>query len=131
MTTLIVYASTAGNTKAVAEYMASKIPESTCVEVSKVTDIDPSTYDRIIIGSRVHAGSISKDIVTFIEGNKQIIADRDPAIFLCCMFNEDKGDRQLADIKEKVGISKGVYFIGGKKIVKAGGAEIDAFLETL
>ncbi len=131
MTTFIVYSSTTGNTKAVSEYMASKIPESTCLNISEAMDVDISAFDRIVLGTRVHADSPSKDIVSFIERNRDAMSDKKTAYFLCCMFGGEKGDDQCKRIGEKLGISNGTYFVGGKKLIKTGGSKIDEFIDTL
>ncbi len=130
MTTLIVYSSTAGNTKTVAEYIASKISDSECMSIKNVSNIDVSSYEKIIIGSRIHAGSVSGDIVSFINTNKDKLEGK-TSYFLCCVFSGEKGDKQCASICEKLGILSAAYFVGGKKQVSENTEKIDKFIASI
>ncbi|MGN1044516.1 MAG: flavodoxin domain-containing protein [Candidatus Methanomethylophilaceae archaeon] len=125
MKALILYSSTTGNTKAVAQYMANKTG-GTAADV-KDAPADISGYDTVILGSRVHAAGISKNIVKFAEERKDELAQKNVAFYLCCMFTDEKADAQVKTASEKLGISKGTYFVGGKKLAEDG-KQIDEFL---
>ncbi len=130
MTTLIVYASSSGNTKAVAEYIASKT-EGKAVEVSAASSIDLSSYDTIVIGGRVWAGNIPKGLVEFVDKNKDVISQKKSAFYVCCAYNDDKGQQQCDKLAASVGISNHAFFNKGKKLVKENPAQIDSFIASL
>lgn len=128
MKTLILYSSTTGNTKAVAQYMANKTG-GTAVDAKKAP-ADISGYDTVILGSRVHAAGISKHIVRFATERKDELAQKNVAFYLCCMFTDEKADEQVRATAKKLGISKGTYFVGGKKLAEDG-KQIDEFLSGI
>ena len=129
MSTIIVYASTGGNTKAVAEYIASKTGGE-AVSVSDADSKDLSSYDTVIIGGRVWAGGIPKELVSYVQKNKDVISQKKSAFFVCCMYNDDKGQKQCDALASEVGISNHVFFNKGKKLVKENPKPIDDFIAT-
>lgn len=130
MSTIIVYASTAGNTKAVAEYIAKKTGGK-AVDVSAAGGEDLASYDTIVIGGRVHAGKLPKELVAFVDKNKDVISQKKSAFFDCCMYNDDKGQKQSDKLASELGIEKHAFFNKGKKLVQNDPAEIDAFIAQL
>ncbi len=128
MTTLVVYASLTGNTRAVAEYIAGRTG-GVAVDIKNApTDLEP--YDTVIFGSRVHAGKTSKPMQRYIGENYGVLKEKKVAFYLCCMFKEEKAEKQLIDATVELGICNGTYFIAGKKAA-ADGAEIDEFIAGL
>lgn len=125
MSTLVVYASLSGNTKAVAEYIADKTG-GTAVNIKNAPS-DLSPYDTVIFGSRVHAGGTSKAIHKYIGENYGVLSQKKTAFFLCCMFTGEKAEKQMADATVEFGITYGKYFVAGKKAVQDG-KEIDEFI---
>ena len=79
MNSLVVYTSTTGNTKAVAEYIAKKT-DGIAVEAGNVADKDLKSYDAIVLGSQIHAGKISKGLQEFICKNSYIDISREEAV---------------------------------------------------
>ena len=127
---VIIYASTAGNTKAAAEYIASKTGGK-AIPVSKAGPGDLSSADRVVFGSRVHAGGISKEIRCFTEVNRPLLSQKRISAFLCCMYDGEKGDAQCKAVSEKLGIECS-YFTSVKKKLKARDtAELDAYIASL
>lgn len=129
MATLIVYASSGGNTKAVAEYIASKT-EGKAVDVSAASSVDLSSFDTIVIGGRVWAGNIPKSLIEFVNKNKDIISQKKSAFYVCCMYNDDKGQQQCDKLAASVGISNHTYFNKAKKLVKENPSQIDNFIAS-
>ena len=125
MTTLILYASLTGNTRAVAEYIAQKTG-GTAVDI-KSAPKDLSSYDTVIFGSRVHAGGTSKPMQKYIGENYDVLLKKRVAFYLCCMFTDEKAKKQLADASVPLGICNGEYFVAGKKLV-SNGEKIDKFI---
>lgn len=128
MSTLVLYASTTGNTRAVADYIAKKTGGS-AVDI-KSAPADLSQYDTVIFGSRIHAGKTSKAMQEYIGVNYDVLKQKKVAFFICCMFKEQKAEKQLADAVVSLGIVNGRYFIAGKKVA-ADGKKIDEFIAGL
>jgi menaquinone-dependent protoporphyrinogen oxidase len=129
MSTIIVYASTGGNTKAVAEYIAKKTGGE-AVSVSDAGSKDLSSYDTIVIGGRVWAGSIPKELVSYVQKNKDVISQKKSAFYVCCMYNDDKGQSQCDSLAASVGIANHTFFNKGKKLVQNDTKPIDDFIAT-
>ena len=127
MKAVVIYSSVSGNTKAVAEYIASKT-NGIAVSIKDVKPIDLEGCDTVIFGSRVHAGSIKKAIVDYVAANKASLEGMKKAFFCCSMYDGEKGEKQVAKAAQALGISTGTYFTKGKKLVTEDPAEIDDFL---
>ncbi len=129
MNAIVVY-SGGSNTTAVAQYIASKTGGK-AVTVQEASGLDLNAYDKVVIGTRVRAGKIPADISDYVSKNKDAIDQKDPAFFLCCMYNDDKGQKQVEGIAAKIGIPKCVFFNKGKKIVKESDNPVDQFIASL
>jgi menaquinone-dependent protoporphyrinogen oxidase len=128
MSTLVLYASLTGNTKAVAEYIAEKT-NGVAMDIKNAPN-DLSKYDTVIFGSRVHAGGVSKPMQKYIGENYDILLQKKVAYYLCCMFTGDKAEKQMVNASVLLGISNGTYFVAGKKLV-TDGKQIDEFIAKL
>ena len=126
MTTAVIYSSKLGATRKVAEYIADKIGAE-AINVKNCTDI--SGYDRIIIGSGVYAGRPSKAIIRFVEANKEKLSAA--SLFVCCMYNDEKGAKQLEKIANDLGIADAIFFDGAKKQIGAEGSKLEEYIKTL
>lgn len=105
----IVYASgITHNTKHVAEYIASKT-DSDLFDL-KAVDPDISAYDKIVIGTGIHAGKTYKQVDAFIEKNRAILDSKKTYLFIMCIYNGVKGKEQLKMISKKLSIPNAVYF---------------------
>jgi menaquinone-dependent protoporphyrinogen oxidase len=129
MSTIIVY-SGGSNTKAVADYIAQKTGGK-AVTTQEASGMDLGAYDKVVIGTRVRAGRIPSDISEYVSKNKSVIDQKSPAFYLCCMYNDDKGQNQVEKIASELGIPKCVFFNKGKKIVKEADNPVDAFIASL
>ncbi|MBO7409722.1 MAG: hypothetical protein J6T68_02165 [Candidatus Methanomethylophilaceae archaeon] len=127
MKCLVIYSSVAGNTKAVAEYIANKTG-GMAISIADAKPLDLEDFDTVIFGSRVHAGSIKKSIVEFAKANKERLSAMRTAFFCCCVYKDEKAEKQVAKFAQELGISTGTYFNKGKQLVQADPAEIDDFL---
>ena len=126
MTTAVIYSSKFGSTRKVAEYIAQKIGAE-AIDVKKCNDI--SNYDRIIIGSGVYAGKPSKAIRTFVGNNKEKLSAA--SLFVCCMYNDEKGAKQLENIANNLGIADAIFFDGAKKQIGTEGSKLEEYIKTL
>ncbi len=129
MNPIIIY-SGGSNTVAVAGYIAEKTGGK-AVTVQEAAAVDLGAYDKVIIGTRVRAGKVPSDIAEFVSKNKAAIDAKSPSFFLCCMYNDDKGQRQVDKIASELGFGKYVFFNKGKKIVKESGNAVDSFISSL
>jgi menaquinone-dependent protoporphyrinogen oxidase len=126
MTTAVIYASKTGNTKKVAEYIARKIGAE-AISIKDCNDL--SSYDRIIIGTGVYAGKPSKAMRNFIEANKDKLANA--SLFVTCLYNDDKGAKQLEAIAESFGIADAIFFDHVKKQIGVEGSKLEEYIATL
>lgn len=97
------------NTKKVAEYIA-KSTGADIFNLKEITQINMSEYDRIVFGTGIHAGKPYKPLVDFVEMNKGQLSGKRLHLFLECMYNGEKGDKQLEAVSQQLGISDAVYF---------------------
>ena len=80
------------------------------LNLKEITKIDISGYDEIVFGTGVHAGKPYKQVKEFIEENKEALAGKKLFLFISCMYNDEKGDKQCETISNDFGISNAVYF---------------------
>lgn len=92
MKTLIVYASNHGTTEKVANIIREKLDSTTTetINLKKISKIDLSNYQNIIIGGSIHAGSIQSEVKKFIKENTITLMDKKIALFLCCMNEKEE-----------------------------------------
>lgn len=97
------------NTKKVAEYIAKKT-DSDIFNLKEITLINMDDYDSIIFGTGIHAGKPYKPLVEFLEKNKDNLNGKKLHLFIECMYNGEKGDKQRDAVAEMLGIHNAVYF---------------------
>lgn len=92
MKTIILFTSHHCTTKKLAFQIAQdlEIDPDCDVDFSKNKKIDISSYDFVIIGSSIHAGSIPSDFKKFLIRNTGILMTKKIAIFMCGMEKQDK-----------------------------------------
>lgn len=126
MSSIIIYASKTGNTKKVAEYIASKIGAKA---VSVKEDVDLSQYDRIILGTGIYAGKPGKPMAKFVADNKDKLSSA--SLFVTCMYNDDKGANQLEAVAKEMGIADAIFFDKWKKQVGVEGSKLETYISSL
>ena len=111
MTTLILYASKYGAAKIIAGRIADKMGDVTICDI-KQSKIPPiSSFDRVIIGSSLYAGSIRREAKDFIAKNADELSGKTLGLFLSCFAqNDDDFERnfpsellQAAKVKAALG----------------------------
>ncbi len=110
-TTAVIYASKLGKTRKVGNYIAKSI-NADMFDLKKQTMINMSAYNRIIFGTGIHAGKPYKSLVTFLEVNKAELAKKKTSLFICCMYNDEKGQAQCERVSGELGIAEAVFFDG-------------------
>jgi len=127
MASIVIYASKTGNTKAVATYIASKL-SCDIAELGK-DDINIAGYDRIVIGSGVYAGKLSKAVRNFLA--EKDFEGKNVSFFLTCMFKDAKGEEQLKKLVEPYPFITSKTFFAGKKKGSEINDTADAFIQDL
>jgi len=95
MKTLIVYATNHGTSEQIAKLIAEKAANETdLVNLKKEKKIDLHSYEQIIIGGSIHAGTIQKPLRRFIEGSMSQLLQKRIGLFLSCM-HEQKAQKQF------------------------------------
>lgn len=97
------------HTKQVADYMAKEM-KADVFNLKEITKINVSDYDTIVFGTGVHAGKPYKQLVEFLEANKDALAGKNLHLFIECIYKDAKGDAQRDKIAEALGIADAVYF---------------------
>ncbi len=120
------------NTKTVAEYIAKKT-DSDIFNLKEITLINIDEYDTIIFGTGIHAGKPYKPLVGFLEKNKDNLNGKKLHLFIECMFNGEKGDKQRDAVAEMLGIHDAVYFNKKAEEMNDAGlpAAVDDFIARL
>ncbi len=91
MHTLIVYNSKYGAAEKCVNLMRKELTgEVTEVNVRDGKAPAPDDFDRVLIGSNIHAGSIDKKIRAYCKRTVDSLIQRPIGIFLCCLTPEEK-----------------------------------------
>lgn len=97
MKTGIIYISKHGTTEKVAQSIADKLKSDELqlfnLRKDKINNLE--AFDRIIIGSSIHAGNLNSKTKKFIETNKNTLLSKSLGLFLCCMEKGEKADEQF------------------------------------
>ncbi|MGL4346008.1 MAG: flavodoxin domain-containing protein [Cellulosilyticaceae bacterium] len=116
MKTLIVYSSKYGATKQCAEQLAGKLKgDTTLVNLSEQSTIDPKPYDQIVMGSSIYAGCMRKEIKAFCTEYEAVLVQKKLYLFLSCFDEQGKTRYVEANLAE--GIQKAL-----RETVCCGGA---------
>lgn len=95
MNTIIIYSSKYGCTKDCANILKNKLSDNvTIVDINNNNKIELSKFDKIIIGSSIYVGSVSKKIQVLCNDNVELLNKKQVGIFLCCGFSE-QADKYL------------------------------------
>jgi len=83
--TLIVYATTDGQTRKISERIQQTLHdnglETTLVDVDKAAELDPASFDGVIAGASVRYGKHDPKMARFLDGNRDAIARIPNAFF--------------------------------------------------
>lgn len=98
MKTAIVFSSTHGTTEKAAHLLSEQIEgEVKIINLGKQPKQDIGEFDAVIIGGSIHAGSIQPEVKQFIERNKGVLSGKKVGLFLCCMFEGEKAQKQFEE----------------------------------
>lgn len=86
MNTLIVYASKYGCTEKCVELLSKELTGKVdIINLKKVSGIDISKYEKIIIGGSIYIGKIQKEVTEFCSKNLDKLKEKRIGIFICGM----------------------------------------------
>lgn len=97
------------HTKSLADYIA-KQADADVFNLKEITMINTTEYDTIVFGTGIHAGKPYKPLVEYIEKNKDSLVQKKLYLFISCMYNDEKGEKQKEAVAEQLGIQHAVYF---------------------
>ncbi len=133
MATAVIYSTgMTKHTKAAAEYIAAKLGADV-FDLGGSPQIDLSKYDALVFGTGVHAGSPYKELVSFLDANRQAFDGKRLSLFIECMYSGDRGDRQCAKLSGQLGIPDAVYFNAKAGSMNEAGlpSAVDGYIEKL
>lgn len=103
MKTLIIYASKKGATKKCAEWMKQNIKgEVELLECKKALNEPIKSYDNIVMGSSVYAGTLDKNLQSFCDYHKEALLTKRTFLFLGCMNEKLLKDYVKNNIPEEI-----------------------------
>lgn len=119
MKTAIIYLSKHGTTEKVARKIQSKLSETdiTLIDFNKNNQPELTSFERIIIGVSVYAGSVDKKLTKFCLNNESTLNTKELGLFVCGM--EPSPEKQQLELESAFPeslrtSSKSVGFMGGE-----------------
>ena len=129
--TVIIYSSFAGKTRQIAKYMAEKAGWD-IFDLKLQTNIDLTSYDRIIMGTGVHNGNPYARVTRFVEDHADVFLDKDVALFVSCLYVGERAAKQCSEIAKEFHINNAVFFsTRGEKNEAGLPKDVDAFIERM
>jgi menaquinone-dependent protoporphyrinogen oxidase len=97
MKTAIIYASTHGTTEKTSNLIHELLGMKgiDMFDLKKTNHIDLTNYERVIIGSSIHAGNNQMRVKKFCKNNTVELLQKKLGLFICCM-NEPEYEKQFA-----------------------------------
>ena len=93
---LIVYRSKYGTTEKCACMLRDRLGGKTDLwDLKEKKKISPEDYDCVIIGGPIYGGSLHPDVLRFCTKYRTSLENQEVALFICCLFGEEKARRQL------------------------------------
>jgi len=124
----IVYSSTTGKTRKIADYIAKEL-KADIFDLKKQTVIDLSEYSHVIFGTGIHAGKPYRAVVDFLRKNQDQLSKKKTSLFIACMYDDKKGEDQTKKVSEALGITDAFFFAGRGDKNEAGlNASVDVFI---
>ena len=131
--TAVLYASgITKNTERIARYIAEKTGGD-CYDLKDMTEIDLEQYQTVVFGTGVHAGKPYKQVTGYINKNRGQLTGKDVKLFICCMYNGDRGSSQCSNLSKSMGIPDAVFFNKKEPEMNGSGVpkSVDDFIERI
>jgi menaquinone-dependent protoporphyrinogen oxidase len=73
----------------------------------------------VVIGAPIYGGSIPKAVSRFVEANLDALLERRIALYLSCLYDGERAEKQLADNfpARLIAHSFGQYYVGGRVVL--------------
>ena len=98
MKTLIVYATQHGCTESCAIKLQHQLDSDVeLISIKKQKPGNLDDYQTIIVGGSIHAGQIQRKIKKFCKENLDTLKQKKLGLFLCCMEEGEKAQKQFQD----------------------------------
>lgn len=95
---LILYMTSHGCAEKAAKTLKEMLnDEVVLINLKRDSEPDLAAYDTMIIGGSIHAGRIQGRIKKFCERNASLLLDKKLGLFLCCMEEGEKAQKQFED----------------------------------
>lgn len=109
MKILIVYVTTEGHTKKIANRIAEELASSgdqvTMLDVADAANWRARDYDRVVVGGSVHFGKFSRALGEWVKANASGLSARSSAFFGVCLGilqkDDPKTQQDVRDIMER------------------------------
>lgn len=96
MKTLIAYATKHGTTEKCAHMLKESIGgEIDLVDLGKDSTVSPESYDTVIIGGSVYAGSIRKEVTAFSRKHLETLKKKNIGLFICGLGEGEEAEKEL------------------------------------
>ena len=93
MKTAIIYYSKYGTTERVTRLIGDKLTNKVdYISLKECPRPDIRTYDRIILGTAIYAGSPNRKITQFCHNNQLLLEQKVIGLFICCMNEEQEAE---------------------------------------
>lgn len=92
MKSLIIYASKYGATCRIAQNIAELLGNATLCDAESKESVSLADYDRVVIGSRLMAGTVRKSIKDFVARNKNELGTKRTGIFVSGLLAENEAE---------------------------------------
>ncbi|MFW6293734.1 MAG: flavodoxin domain-containing protein [Spirochaetota bacterium] len=117
----ILYSSRYGSTQLAAEAIARGCEDRDIapsdIELRDVReDSGMPAGEIVVIGAPIYGGTIPKAVSRFVEANLDSLLDRRVGIYLSCLYDGERAEKQLADNfpARLIAHSFGQYYVGGR-----------------
>ncbi|SIQ09081.1 menaquinone-dependent protoporphyrinogen oxidase [Alkalispirochaeta americana] len=118
MKTLIVYATRYGATEKASRTLARQLHgDITLVNLVREDAPNPGTYDQVLIGGSIYAGSIQKEVRQFCTAHQEQLLCQTIGLFVCC--------REEHTAREQLETSLGVDLVAHATSTGSFGYEFD------
>lgn len=112
----IIYYSKHGTTERVAYLIGEKLDnEVNYISLKDCPKPDIGTYDRIILGTSIYAGTPSRKVIQFCHKNQPLLEQKVIGLFICCMNKEQEAeemDKAFPEYLQSLAIPKAI--LGGE-----------------
>lgn len=97
MKNLIVFSSKYGTTQRCGELLKKDLKNDTdMINLKDNYSVNLREYDVVIIGASIYAGRAQKEVIKFIENNREGLQTKKIGLFICC---RDEGEKALEYMK--------------------------------